>query len=172
MPDFRGMIDSNPALPKMLHDKILAEDELIARYGRPRSGRVVFTNGCFDILHRGHVEYLSAARALGDTLVVGLNADASVRRLKGSGRPVNPEEDRAIVLAGLAAVDAVVAFHEDTPLRLISRLLPDVLVKGGDYSRETIVGADEVEEAGGTIVVVPLVRDRSTTALIGRISGE
>src|SRR5690554_2423971 len=112
-------------------DKVLARTELIARFGRPRERRVVFTNGCFDLLHRGHVEYLHAARELGDALVVGLNGDDSVRRLKGPDRPLVPEEDRAIVLAGLGCVDAVTLFNEDTPADLIAALLPDVLVKGG-----------------------------------------
>jgi D-beta-D-heptose 7-phosphate kinase/D-beta-D-heptose 1-phosphate adenosyltransferase len=156
--------------PVDLHEKILPADELVPRFGRPRSQTVVFTNGCFDILHRGHVEYLDAARRLGDVLVVGLNSDASVRRLKGPQRPVNPLDDRAIVLAGLAAVDAVTVFDDDTPHALISRLLPDVLVKGGDYSVETIVGASEVIAAGGRVVVAPLVPGRSTTSLIARLN--
>src|SRR3712207_3489182 len=118
------------------HAKILSDADLLGRFGREaRAGRVVFTNGCFDILHRGHVEYLAAARSLGDFLVVGLNSDDSVRRLKGEGRPISPEEDRAVVLAGLAAVDAVCLFGEDTPLRLISALLPDVLIKGRSAER-------------------------------------
>ncbi|HEX2091056.1 MAG TPA: adenylyltransferase/cytidyltransferase family protein, partial [Longimicrobiaceae bacterium] len=122
--------------------KILVRDHLLARLGRPRAGTVVFTNGCFDILHRGHAEYLHAARQLGDLLVVGLNSDDSVRRLKGPSRPVNPGEDRAFVLASLAAVDVVTVFDEDTPRELIRALLPDVLVKGGDYRLEEIVGAE------------------------------
>jgi rfaE bifunctional protein nucleotidyltransferase chain/domain len=147
--------------------KIVTRDELLARLGRPRDARVVFTNGVFDVLHRGHVEYLTAARALGDLLVVGLNTDASVRRLgKGGDRPVNPQDDRAYVLAGLAAVDCVVEFDEDTPRALIAALLPDVLVKGGDYTRDTIVGADEVEAAGGRVEVIPLVPGRSTTSIL------
>jgi D-beta-D-heptose 7-phosphate kinase/D-beta-D-heptose 1-phosphate adenosyltransferase len=157
-------------LPVEPRAKILPLDELLRRYGRPRSGTVVFTNGCFDILHRGHVEYLDAARRLGDVLVVGLNSDASVRRLKGPQRPVNPIDDRALVLAGLAAVDAVTVFDDDTPHALIARLLPDVLVKGGDYSVETIVGAQEVIAAGGRVVVAPLVPGRSTTSLIARLN--
>ena len=148
--------------------KILERPALLERFARPRTERVVFTNGCFDILHRGHVEYLAAARALGDRLVVGLNTDASVRRLKGPARPVNPQEDRAVVLAALAAVDAVVLFGEDTPLDLISALLPDVLVKGGDYRPEEIVGAAEVVAAGGRVVVAPLVPGRSTTGILQR----
>jgi rfaE bifunctional protein nucleotidyltransferase chain/domain len=150
--------------------KLLARDELVARLGRPREVRVVFTNGVFDVLHRGHVQYLAAARALGDVLVVGLNTDASVRRLgKGAGRPVNPQDDRAYVLAGLAAVDYVTPFDEDTPRALIAALLPDVLVKGGDYTRDTIVGADEVEAAGGRVEVIPLLPGRSTTQILQRV---
>src|SRR5690606_23152597 len=157
--------DGVPADPR---GKVLSRAELVGRYGRPRTERVVFTNGCFDILHRGHVEYLFAARALGDRLVVGLNADASVRRLKGPERPVNGEEDRAMVLAGLAAVDAVTVFEEDTPLALIEALLPDVLVKGGDYRLEEIVGAPQVAAAGGEVVIAPLVPGRSTTSILQR----
>ena len=152
-------------------EKLLTRDQAVARFGRPRTERVVFTNGCFDILHRGHVEYLAGARRLGDRLVVGLNGDESVRRLKGTGRPVNGFEDRAIVLAALAAVDAVVRFDDDTPLRLIEALLPDVLVKGGDYRAEEIVGANEVVAAGGEVVVAPLVPGRSTSGIIERAMG-
>jgi D-beta-D-heptose 7-phosphate kinase/D-beta-D-heptose 1-phosphate adenosyltransferase len=148
--------------------KIVGREELVARLGRPRSERIVFTNGCFDVLHRGHVEYLESARSLGDLLVVGLNTDDSVRRLKGPSRPVNPEEDRAYVLAGLTAVDYVTFFAEDTPRDLIVALLPDVLVKGGDYRKEDIVGGAEVEAAGGEVVVAPLVPGRSTTAILQR----
>ena len=148
--------------------KIVGREELVARFGRPRSERVVFTNGCFDVLHRGHVEYLESARSLGDLLVVGLNTDDSVRRLKGPSRPVNPEDDRAYVLAGLAAVDYVTFFAEDTPRDLIVALLPDVLVKGGDYRKKDIVGGAEVEAAGGEVVVAPLVPGRSTTAILQR----
>jgi rfaE bifunctional protein nucleotidyltransferase chain/domain len=151
-----------------IYSKILTNDEVFARFARPRGQRVVFTNGCFDVLHRGHVEYLSAARALGDVLVVGLNSDDSVRRLKGPTRPVNPESDRAVVLAGLAAVDVVTVFDEDTPHRLISRLLPDLLVKGGDYTASEVVGAPEVEANGGRVVIIPLVAGRSTTSILCR----
>lgn len=149
--------------------KIISRDELVARLGRPRDRRVVFTNGVFDILHRGHVTYLAGARELGDVLVVGVNSDASARRLaKGPGRPVNAEDDRAHVLAALAAVDYAVLFDEDTPRELIAALLPDVLVKGGDYRKEDIVGAAEVEAAGGRVVIAPLVPGRSSTAIIER----
>jgi D-beta-D-heptose 7-phosphate kinase/D-beta-D-heptose 1-phosphate adenosyltransferase len=155
------------ALP--LHEKILSIPALLHRYARPREESVVFTNGCFDLLHRGHVEYLFAARALGDVLVVGLNTDDSVRRLKGAGRPVTTEHDRAIVLAGLACVDAVTFFEEDTPRDLIAALLPDVLAKGGDYRPEDIVGAAEVRGAGGRVIVLPYLAGRSTTELLHRI---
>jgi rfaE bifunctional protein nucleotidyltransferase chain/domain len=148
--------------------KLLTRDELVSRLGRPRAQRVVFTNGCFDILHRGHAEYLRAARSLGDVLVVGLNSDDSVRRLKGPSRPVNLQEDRAYVLASLEAVDIVTVFEEDTPRDLIASLLPDVLVKGGDYRLEEIVGAREVAAAGGEVVIAPLVPGRSTTSILQR----
>jgi rfaE bifunctional protein nucleotidyltransferase chain/domain len=135
-----------------------------------QSGRVVFTNGVFDLLHPGHVELLEAARREGDALVVGVNTDASARRLgKGAGRPVAPQEARARVLAGLAAVDCVVLFDEDTPLDLIRALTPDVLVKGADYTRERIVGADWIEARGGRVVRVPVVPGFSTTALVERL---
>jgi rfaE bifunctional protein nucleotidyltransferase chain/domain len=151
-----------------LHEKVLSIPALLHQHARPRSSRIVFTNGCFDLLHRGHVEYLFAARALGDVLVVGLNTDDSVRRLKGPGRPVTSELDRAIVLAGLACVDAVTFFEEDTPRALISALLPDVLVKGGDYKPADIVGRAEVEAAGGHVVVLPYLAGRSTTEILQR----
>lgn len=157
--------------PRAPGTKILTRDELIARFGRPRTGTLVFTNGCFDLLHRGHVEYLHAARALGDHLVVGLNSDASVRRLKGPERPLIGEEDRATVLAALEALDAITIFDEDTPRDLIARLLPDVLVKGGDYRPEEVVGRAEVEAAGGRVVVVPFLQGRSTTGIVERIRG-
>lgn len=130
--------------------------------------KVVFTNGVFDILHAGHVMYLAAARSMGDVLVVGLNADESVTRLKGPTRPVNTELDRAQVLAALRCVDHVVLFTEDTPLRVITTLLPDVLVKGGDYTRDTIVGADAVEAHGGIVATIPLLEGRSTTNIIAK----
>ncbi len=138
---------------------------------RARGERVVFTNGCFDLLHAGHVRYLNAARGMGDRLVVGLNSDDSVRRLKGPTRPVTPQGERAEVLAAMAAVDAVVVFEEDTPLDLVRLLLPDVLVKGGDWTPETIVGRTEVEAAGGTVASLPLLEGRSTTGLLDRLAG-
>ncbi len=137
---------------------------------RSRPGPVVFTNGAFDLLHPGHVELLEAARREGDALVVGINTDASVRRLgKGSARPVAGEQARARVLAGLAAVDCVVLFDEDTPLALIQALAPDVLVKGADYPRDRIVGADWVEARGGRVVRVAILAGFSTTALVERL---
>ena len=133
-------------------------------------GPVVFTNGVFDLVHPGHVELLEAARREGAVLMVGLNSDASVRRLgKGTDRPLVPEAARARVLAGLAAVDCVVLFDEDTPLELIKNVAPDVLVKGADYSREAIVGADWIESRGGRVVRVPLVQDFSTSSLVERL---
>lgn len=150
--------------------KILTRDALVDRYGRPRAETLVFTNGCFDLLHRGHVEYLASARALGDALVVGVNTDASVRRLdKGGDRPLVGESDRALVLAALEAVDAVCLFDEDTPRELIAELLPDVLVKGGDYRPETVVGREDVEAAGGRVAIIPFVEGYSTTQLLQRI---
>ena len=135
-----------------------------------RSGaRVVFTNGCFDLLHAGHVRYLTAARRLGDVLVVGINDDASVRRLKGPPRPILSAVERAEVVAGLAAVDHVVLFAEDTPLALIRAVRPDVLVKGADWAESEIVGRAEVEARGGRVVRVPLVAGRSTSALVACI---
>ena len=128
--------------------------------------KVVFTNGCFDILHRGHVEYLSKAADMGDVLVVGLNTDASVKRLKGEGRPVNNQEARALVLASLSFVDAVVLFDEDTPYKLIKAVCPDVLVKGADYKPEEIVGYDIVTSYGGKVETVPLVEGYSTTNIL------
>jgi D-beta-D-heptose 7-phosphate kinase/D-beta-D-heptose 1-phosphate adenosyltransferase len=133
--------------------------------------RVVFTNGVFDILHAGHVTYLEEARALGDVLVVGLNSDDSVRRLKGPTRPVNTQEDRARVLGALRCVDHVIVFDDDTPLAVITALIPDVLVKGGDYTRDTVVGADVVEHYGGSVVIIPLLEGRSTTSIIARSQG-
>ena len=159
---------THPINPK---EKILAEAALLELLRPPRSHKLVFTNGVFDILHRGHVEYLYAARALGDALVVAINTDASVRRLKGSDRPINADEDRAHVLAGLGCVDYVTFFADDTPQRLIAALVPDVLVKGGDYKPDTIVGRAEVEAAGGKVVVIPFVKGKSTTHTLERIRG-
>lgn len=135
---------------------------------RAQGLKIVFTNGCFDLLHRGHIELLSKASDMGDVLVVGLNTDASVRRLKGENRPVNDEEARALVLAALGSVDAVALFDEDTPYELIKALRPDVLVKGADYKPEEIVGYDIVTANGGVVKTVPLVKGYSTTSIIDR----
>jgi D-beta-D-heptose 7-phosphate kinase/D-beta-D-heptose 1-phosphate adenosyltransferase len=135
-------------------------------------GKVVFTNGVFDLLHPGHIDLLTAARAAGDALIVGVNSDASVRRLgKGEERPIRSEADRAYVLAALAAVDRVVIFDEDTPLELVLALRPDVMVKGGDYIEETIVGAKEVRGWGGAVIVFPLKAGYSTTSIVDRLRG-
>jgi len=130
---------------------------------------VVFTNGTFDILHRGHVEYLAAARRMGDALIVGLNSDASIRRIKGKGRPINPSRDRAAVLAALASVDYVCMFTADTPLAMIRRLIPDVLVKGADWKTTQIVGRELVEAHGGVVRTIRLTPGRSTTGVIARV---
>ena len=144
-----------------------------ARWRERQRGPVVFTNGVFDLLHVGHVALLEAARAEGGALVVGVNSDASVRRLgKGTDRPVVPGQERARLLAALACVDCVVLFDEETPLALIQRLRPDVLVKGADYARRAIVGADQVEGWGGRVVRVPLVKGASTTQLLARLRGK
>jgi D-beta-D-heptose 7-phosphate kinase/D-beta-D-heptose 1-phosphate adenosyltransferase len=138
---------------------------------RAQAGRVVFTNGVFDLLHPGHVDVLVGARRQGDSLVVGINSDESVRRLKGPERPVRNEAERAYVLAAFAAVDAVIVFGEDTPIAAVRALEPDVIVKGGDYREETIVGAAEVRARGGDVVVIPLTPGQSTTGIIERLRG-
>jgi D-beta-D-heptose 7-phosphate kinase / D-beta-D-heptose 1-phosphate adenosyltransferase len=145
--------------------------ELLDRVAQARAkgARIVFTNGCFDVLHRGHVGYLSQARELGDVLVVAVNSDDSVRRLKGPGRPVNPQEDRAAVLAALGCVDHVVVFDEDSPARLIEAVRPDVYVKGGDYRPELIPEAELVHRLGGEVRALDYLPDRSTSAIIERI---
>jgi rfaE bifunctional protein nucleotidyltransferase chain/domain len=154
-----------------LHPEILTLEEAILQFGREkRNGRrIVFTNGCFDLLHPGHIGSLEQARALGDALIVGLNSDASVRQLKGAGRPVLPERERAEILAALECVDAVVIFDELTPREVIARLLPDVLVKGGDWPGDQIVGREEVEAAGGRVVSIPVVPGYSTTEILRKI---
>ena len=136
---------------------------------RTAGARVVFTNGVFDLLHRGHVEYLEDARALGDRLVIGLNTDASVRRLKGPSRPIVGEQDRAAVVRALACVDLVVLFDDDTPLRLIEAVRPDVLVKGGDYSLDSIVGREFVESHGGRVTTLALREGLSSSEIVRRI---
>jgi len=156
-----------------LHPAVLTLDELILQFGRgKRNGkRVVFTNGCFDVLHPGHVRSLEAARGLGDCLIVGLNGDESVRALKGPGRPVIPASERAEILASLECVDAVVVFEDLTPQKVIASLLPDVLVKGADWPGNQIVGREEVEGAGGKVVLVEVFQGYSTTEILKRIRG-
>jgi len=154
-----------------MRDKIksLSEAVELRRSARAAGKRVVFTNGCFDLLHAGHVDYLEAARAEGDLLIVGLNSDGSMRRIKGPQRPLNPEADRAAVLAGLAAVDAVVVFDEDDPAAVVKALLPDVLVKGADWPEDRIIGAETVKAAGGRVARIPLTAGRSTSSVIETI---
>ncbi len=161
--DTRGM--------KNFRDKIKPLTELVTiRQEARKAGKiVVFTNGVFDILHRGHVEYLAAARRLGDLLIVGLNSDTSVRKIKPQGRPIVPEEDRAIILAALQPVDYLCLFEEETPARLIETLIPDILVKGGDYRPQEIVGREIVEAHGGKVLTIPLIPGRSTTSIVERI---
>ncbi len=154
-------------------DVLLLPELLARRSGWLQSGTmVVFTNGCFDILHAGHARYLASARALGGALVVGLNGDESVAKLKGPSRPVMPENERAEVLAALECVDAVVIFREETPLDLIEALTPDVLVKGGDWPVDAIVGREHVESHGGRVLSLPLLEGRSTSHIIKRVRGE
>jgi D-beta-D-heptose 7-phosphate kinase/D-beta-D-heptose 1-phosphate adenosyltransferase len=145
-------------------DKVAQDVRALQESGK----RVVFTNGCFDILHSGHVDLLQRARALGDVLVVGINSDSSVSRMKGANRPIIPENERAELLAGLEMVDFVCMFDEDTPLDAILKIHPDVLVKGADWSGN-IVGRTEVEKWGGKVVTVPLLRDKSTTGIVERV---
>ncbi|HEX8491425.1 MAG TPA: D-glycero-beta-D-manno-heptose 1-phosphate adenylyltransferase [Pyrinomonadaceae bacterium] len=151
--------------------QILSREELRAERARLRAAgkRLVFTNGCFDILHVGHVRYLAAARSLGDALLVAINSDASVRKLKGAGRPVMNESERAEMLAALHAVDYVAVFEELSPRALIAEVLPDVLVKGGDYRLDEIHGREEVEAAGGRVLALPFVEGASTSSIIERI---
>jgi D-glycero-beta-D-manno-heptose 1-phosphate adenylyltransferase len=145
--------------------------EAILRFAREkRNGRrVVFTNGCFDLLHPGHLETLEKARSLGDALIVGVNSDRSVREIKGQGRPIMPERERAEVLTALACVDGVVIFDEPTPREIVAALLPDVLVKGGDWANDQIIGREETEAAGGKVVSIPVVAGYSTSAMVEKI---
>ncbi len=156
-------------MPK--NDKIITREQVSQIVSQlKREGRkVAFTNGCFDLLHIGHLELLEHARKLGDILIVGLNSDDSVRRLKGPQRPINTQLDRARILAALEVVDYVVIFNEDTPLDLIQTIKPDFLIKGGDYRPDAIVGSEFVESYGGKVIVFPLVRGKSTSDLINTI---
>lgn len=152
-------------------DRVLTHADLLERFGRPRDFRLVFTNGVFDLLHAGHLQSLERARALGDRLVVAVNSDSSVRRLKGPDRPYQPAAERTLLLAGLRVVDAVIEFDEDTPAELVAQLLPDVLVKGADYEGRDVAGADAVRAAGGEVRLIDLVPGKSTTDLADRIRG-
>lgn len=151
--------------------RIVSVDEIveIVKNLKSEGKKVVFTNGCFDILHRGHVEYLAKAKGFGDVLIVGLNSDLSVKQIKGDGRPIVSQEDRAFILSNLVFVDYVVIFDEPTPYELISKIIPDVLVKGSDWSIEDVVGRDIVEANGGRVVLVELTPNRSTTNIIKTI---
>lgn len=155
----------------IVDNKVMDRSALAAKaeQWRAQGRKIVFTNGCFDILHRGHLEILKESAGFGDVLVVGLNTDASVKKLKGELRPVNDEDFRAHMMASLHIVDAVTLFGEDTPLELIHALKPDVIVKGGDYTIDKVVGADEVLKRGGEVRIVPFVKGYSTTALIETI---
>jgi rfaE bifunctional protein nucleotidyltransferase chain/domain len=139
------------------------------KQARAQGKRLVFTNGCFDVLHKGHTTYLQKAKKLGDVLVVGINGDASVRRLKGADRPLNRQKDRAHVLSALACVDHVVIFHEDTPLKLIRAIRPQVLAKGGDWKKKDVVGASFVEAGGGVVRLIPYIRGYSTSEFLRKI---
>ena len=154
-----------------MEEKIRARRELlkIIKDLRTKGKRIVFTNGCFDLLHIGHVRYLEKAKALGDVLVVGVNSDASVRKLKGPKRPILPEEERAGILSGLGCVDYITIFSEIDPLKLIASLRPNVLVKGGDWTKEQTVGKEVVERSGGEVIILPFVKGASTSTLIETI---
>ncbi len=152
------------------NEKIMSIGEAVTWRSRLR-GPLVFTNGVFDLVHPGHVDVLDGARREGVALLVGINSDASVRRLKGPDRPLRTDRERALVLAAMESVDAVVVFDEDTPHELVHAVLPDVIVKGGDYAPETIVGADIVRARGGRVVVIPLQAGQSTTSIIERMRG-
>ena len=156
-----------------MKQKIKARKELlrIIKDLKAKGKRIVFTNGCFDLLHIGHIRYLEEARALGDFLVVGVNSDSSVRKLKGPQRPVLPEEERAEILSGLGCVDYITLFDEIDPLKLITSLHPHILVKGGDWTKEQIVGREVVERSGGEMVIIPFVKGASTSNLIKTILG-
>lgn len=161
-------------LHQLKSEKILQNEQLREKlaFWKSQDLKVVFTNGCFDLLHIGHLSYLLEAASFGDKLIIGLNSDNSVKILKGESRPINNEDSRAFMLAALFFVDAVVVFEEDTPLNIINMIMPDVLVKGGDYKIENIVGAKEVIEHSGQVNVVDFVNGYSTTALIQKIADQ
>jgi rfaE bifunctional protein nucleotidyltransferase chain/domain len=158
---------------EIIRHKILSDEELDNQLAvwRFQDKKIVFTNGCFDLLHLGHVDYLSKAKDAGDVLLIGLNTDDSVRRLKGDSRPLTDEHARAIILASLGFVDAVTLFNEDTPYELIKRVQPDFLVKGSDYKAEDVVGYDVVKAKGGEVITIDLVEGYSTTAIVNKIRG-
>jgi rfaE bifunctional protein nucleotidyltransferase chain/domain len=158
---------------ELIEEKIISRDNIgkQVKLWKFLNNRIVFTNGCFDILHRGHIEYLAAAADLGSKLIIGLNSDASVGRLKGPERPINAFQDRALALAALRFTDAIVEFDEDTPLNLIRLIKPDFLVKGGDYTHSEIVGASDVEANGGEIVIISFTEGYSTTSFLKKIQG-
>ena len=151
------------------NSKIFSINELKEVLSKKKNQKVIFTNGCFDILHRGHVSYLQNARNLGNFLIVGVNSDRSVSRLKGPTRPIQNEDDRLFILAGLECVDAVILFEEDTPIHLIEQLLPNVLVKGGDYVIEEIVGYEVVKKNGGLVTTLPFVEGKSTSNIVKKM---
>lgn len=151
---------------KNIENKVVSQSFFEENEKQLHTRKLVFTNGCFDLLHVGHVTYLAKARALGDLLVIGLNSDDSVRRLKGPTRPINDEKSRALVLAALQMVDYVVVFEEDTPYNVITKVKPDILVKGGDYNIDNIVGADFVRQRGGQVLTIPFVEGFSTSNMI------
>ncbi len=157
--------------PDIIRQKIYTLPALLKETGRWKflNRKIAFTNGCFDILHEGHIFSLSQAAKEGDVLIVGVNADASTKRLKGPSRPVNNEHSRVLLIASLLMVDAVVIFEEDTPLELITAIMPDTLVKGGDYTVEQVVGGKEVMANGGRVVIIPIVQGFSTTGIIEKI---
>lgn len=155
-----------------IEQKIVSRTFFVENAVKLHQQKIVFTNGCFDVLHFGHVHYLLQAKELGDVLVVGLNSDDSVRRLKGPSRPINGEKERAFVLAALACIDYVVVFEEDTPKELIETVRPDVLVKGGDYALDQIVGADFVTRNGGSVTTLPFVEGFSSTRIIEQLKTE
>ena len=159
-----------PLLNNNIEQKIVSRDFFVENAVKLHRQKIVFTNGCFDVLHFGHVHYLLQAKELGDILVVGLNSDDSVRRLKGPTRPINGEKERAFVLAALSCVDYVVVFEEDTPKELIETVRPDVLVKGGDYALDQIVGADFVTRNGGIVTTLPFVEGFSSTRIIEKLN--
>lgn len=159
---------------QLIKDKIFSTNTALAKQvtsWQLHNEKVVFTNGCFDILHLGHIDYLTKAADLGDRLIIAVNTDASVSSLKGPSRPIIDEETRAMKLASLVFVDAVILFGEETPIQLITEVRPNILVKGGDYTIDTIVGASEVQDNGGEVVVIPFLEGHSTTSIVNKITG-